>query len=101
MRFKERSASLLERVAEGSLDAVIDAEVLQEILHRYRALGKCAEGKAVGDAVRILVPTNASCAASRDERGKAASRSVSRPYGERCRARFRRSNPQLGIDLQF
>jgi predicted nucleic acid-binding protein len=36
--FKKRAAKFLEKVAQGSFDAVIDAEVLQEILHRYRAL---------------------------------------------------------------
>ena len=54
--FKGRSASFLERVAVGSLDAAVDAEVLQEILHRYRALRRWAEGKAVYDAARIVFP---------------------------------------------
>jgi hypothetical protein len=31
--------ALLERVADGELEATVDAEVLQEILHRYRAIG--------------------------------------------------------------
>ena len=38
--FKARSVAFLERVAEGSIEAVIDAEALQEILHRYLRLGE-------------------------------------------------------------
>lgn len=37
-RHKEASARFLERVGSGEVDAVIDAEVLQEVLHRYRVL---------------------------------------------------------------
>ena len=38
-------------MADGSVEATIEAEVLQEILHRYRALGRWAEGKVVFAAV--------------------------------------------------
>jgi predicted nucleic acid-binding protein len=34
---KEPSRMFLEQVARGEVDAALDAEVLQEILHRYRA----------------------------------------------------------------
>lgn len=37
---KEPSATFLDQVAIGEVDAVIDAEVLQEILHRYRAISR-------------------------------------------------------------
>lgn len=50
------SVALLQRVASGGLDAAIDAEVLQEILHRYRALGRFQDGRRVYDLVRALVP---------------------------------------------
>jgi hypothetical protein len=51
---KKRSLWLLERVIEGSVDAVIDAEVLQEILHRYQALRRWREGRAVYDEARNI-----------------------------------------------
>ena len=38
------------------MEATIDAEVLQEILHRYCALGRWAEGKVVYDSARIVFP---------------------------------------------
>ena len=50
------SVSLLQRVADGDLDAAIDAEVLQEILHRYRGLGRWEDGRRVYDLVRALIP---------------------------------------------
>lgn len=50
------SVALLERVASGELEAAIDAEVLKEILHRYRGLGRWEEGRRVYDLVRALVP---------------------------------------------
>jgi predicted nucleic acid-binding protein len=54
--FKDKSAGFLARVADGSVDATIDAEVLQEILHRYRVLGRWADGKVVYDNARIIFP---------------------------------------------
>lgn len=50
------SLALLEQVARGRLDAAIDAEVLQEILHRYRAIGRWDDGRRVYDLVRKVVP---------------------------------------------
>jgi predicted nucleic acid-binding protein len=54
--FKLRSSRFLEAVAEGKNEAVIDAETLQEILHRYRAIRRWAEGREVYDMVRTLFP---------------------------------------------
>ena len=54
--FRVRSARLLERVAAGEVDAAIDAEALQEILHRYRALNRWNEARSVYDTARILFP---------------------------------------------
>jgi predicted nucleic acid-binding protein len=54
--FKKRAAAFLERVAEGSVEAGIDAEVSQEILHRYRALKRWKEGRLVYDTARIVFP---------------------------------------------
>jgi predicted nucleic acid-binding protein len=53
---KTPSAALLERIARGEVDAAVDAEVLQEILHRYRAIGRWTEGRRVYDLARRIVP---------------------------------------------
>jgi uncharacterized protein len=53
---KKRAVAFLERAAAGSAEGVIDAEVLQEILHRYRALKRWKEGQLVYDTVRIVFP---------------------------------------------
>lgn len=53
---KEPSVRFLERVARGEVEAALDAESLQEILHRYRALGRWAEGRRVYDLARRLFP---------------------------------------------
>jgi predicted nucleic acid-binding protein len=46
------SRALIERVASGYVDGGIDAEVLQELLHRYRAIGRWAEGRVAYDLAR-------------------------------------------------
>jgi predicted nucleic acid-binding protein len=51
---KSPSIRFLESVATGSVDATIDAEVLQEILHRYRALNRWRDGKRVYDSARRI-----------------------------------------------
>jgi hypothetical protein len=53
---KQPSVRFLEQVAQGDVEAVVDAEVLQEILHRYRALGRWQDGRAVYDLARRIVP---------------------------------------------
>ncbi|MEX0691332.1 MAG: type II toxin-antitoxin system VapC family toxin [Gemmatimonadales bacterium] len=53
---KAASVHLLRRVASGDLEAALDAEVLQEVLHRYRALGRWAEGRRVFDQARVIFP---------------------------------------------
>ena len=53
---KAASVQFLERVAEGEIEAVIDAEILQEILHRYRALQRWEEGRHLFDFTRTLFP---------------------------------------------
>jgi uncharacterized protein len=54
---KAPSVRLLEGVSRSELDAAIDAEVLQEILHRYRAIGRWEDGRRVFDLARRIVPT--------------------------------------------
>lgn len=54
---KAPSLALLERVAMGAVDAGADVEVLQELLHRYRAIGRWEDGKRVFDLARTIIPT--------------------------------------------
>ena len=53
---KEPSVRFLERGARGEVEGALDAQSLQEILHRYRALGRWAEGRRVYDLARRLFP---------------------------------------------
>ena len=55
-RFKAPSRDLLDRIARNRVNAGVDAEVLQEILHRYRALNRWDDGKKVYDLMRVVVP---------------------------------------------
>ncbi len=54
---KQPSLAFLRQVAQSEVEAVVDAEVLQEILHRYRAIGRWADGRRVFDLARRIVPT--------------------------------------------
>ena len=54
---KAPSADLLERIAAADVDAALDAEVLQEILHRYRSLGRWEDGRRIYDLARVVIPT--------------------------------------------
>lgn len=51
---KARSLALLRKVADSSLAAVLDAEVLQEIIHRYRALNRWEDGRRLYELARSL-----------------------------------------------
>jgi predicted nucleic acid-binding protein len=55
-QLKHRAGAFLEKVAAGTVHAAIDAEALQEILHRYRALKRLKEGRVVYDTARVLFP---------------------------------------------
>ncbi len=54
---KQPSLALLEQVGSGEVEATIDAEILQEILHRYRAIRRWADGRRVYDLTRQLFPS--------------------------------------------
>lgn len=60
---KAPSVRLLEAVADGRIDAALDAEVLQEVLHRYRAIGRWERGREVYDLARqvfsVVLPITA------------------------------------------
>ena len=53
---KSPCVAILEAVARGELRAVTDAEVLQEILHRYTALGQRDHGIEVCRLFLQVVP---------------------------------------------
>jgi len=53
---KGPSAELLRRVAVGEIEATTNAEVFQEILHRYRAIGRWEDGRRVFALARRIVP---------------------------------------------
>ena len=53
---KASAVSFLRRVAMGLTDSVVDAETLQEILHRYRAQRRWADGERVFDLARTVFP---------------------------------------------
>jgi predicted nucleic acid-binding protein len=50
------SVGFLSKVADGTVRAAIDAEILQEILHRYTSIKRWVEGRVVYDSARILLP---------------------------------------------
>lgn len=52
---KAPSIDWLRQVASGEIEASIDAEVLQEILHRYRAIHRWDDGKRVYELARRVV----------------------------------------------
>jgi uncharacterized protein len=54
--YKTPSVDLLRRVALGEINAAVDAEVLQEILHRYRAIRRWEDGREVYAPARRIVP---------------------------------------------
>ena len=53
---KAPSLALLRGIALGETAAAVDAEVLQEILHRYRAIRRWDEGREVYALARRIVP---------------------------------------------
>lgn len=53
---KKPSVDFLEQTAKGEVEASVDAEVLQEILHRYRAINRWADGRLVYDMARRIFP---------------------------------------------
>ncbi len=53
---KAPAIEFLHRVAAGEVEATVDAEVLQEIIHRYRALRRWPEGSRVYELARLLFP---------------------------------------------
>ena len=53
---KATALEFLRRVANEEVEATVDAEVLQEIIHRYRALRRWPDGQKVFALARRLFP---------------------------------------------
>lgn len=53
---KAPSLRLLQRVAAGEVPAAVNAEALQEILHRFQGTGRWADGVRMYDLTRQVVP---------------------------------------------
>ena len=53
---KRACVRLLEDIARGEVEATTSTEVLQEILHRYRALDRWRDGRRLYDLARTVVP---------------------------------------------
>ena len=53
---KAPSLAFLRQIADGRVEAAVDAEVLQEILHRYRPIRRWEEGRQVYALARRIVP---------------------------------------------
>ena len=54
--YRDACQWVMGEIAVGRLDAAIDAEVIQEILHRYGALGRYADAVKMARDVMTLVP---------------------------------------------
>lgn len=52
---KDPSRRLVLQIAAGDVQATTSTEVLQEILHRYRAIRRWRDGRAVYDRVREML----------------------------------------------
>lgn len=50
-------AAFMRSVAERTIDASVNAETLQEILHRFRSIRRWDDGRRIYDATRAMVPT--------------------------------------------
>jgi uncharacterized protein len=55
-RYRDACQWVLGEVALGRLQVLIDVEVLQEILHRYGALGRYVEAVSMVTRLTTLVP---------------------------------------------
>ena len=53
---KQPTVRLLERIASGEIEAAINTETLQEILHRYRSIRRWNDGRQVYDLARQIFP---------------------------------------------
>jgi len=55
--YREPCLRILEAVAGGAVEAVTDTEVIQEIVYRYHAVGRIADGRQVAESFLEAVET--------------------------------------------
>jgi len=55
--YKESCIWVLTEIANGRLNAVIDTEIIQEVLYRYGALRQWSVGAQMAESLLDLVPT--------------------------------------------
>ena len=55
--YREPCARIVLAVADGKIEAVTDAEVIQEIAYRFHAIRRRAEGLKIAEAFLALVET--------------------------------------------
>jgi len=53
---KGPSVEFLRQAASGEIEVCTDAEVFQEVLHRYRAIGRWEDGRHVFGLVSRIIP---------------------------------------------
>ena len=51
---REPCRRIIERIADGSIEGVTSAEVIQEILHRYLLTGSAADGATLAERTQDL-----------------------------------------------
>ena len=54
--YRDACQWVMTQIASGAVQVVIDAEVIQEILHRYGALGRYADAVTMAKDLMTLVP---------------------------------------------
>src|SRR4051794_32286966 len=55
--YREPCQNFLRRVVAGEVEVILSVEVLHEILHRYRSVGRWEFGQKIYDVARTSVPT--------------------------------------------
>ena len=91
---KKPATAFVEKVAAGSVEAIIDVEVIQEILPRYRAFGRLRKG------VRYAMRLGRYFRRPWRSRVKIVDR-AQRLLEARDAVHAVRLNPRIGFDLQF
>ena len=59
--YKEACAWILTEIAHGRLEAVIDTEIIQEVLYRYGAIQQWPVGMQMAENLLALIPVVLPC----------------------------------------
>jgi predicted nucleic acid-binding protein len=54
--YRDACQWVMTEIVSGRIQAVVDAEVIQEILHRYGALGRFVDAVAMANDLMMVVP---------------------------------------------